>query len=134
MRKVMASRRDDMKPADGIAEFFSELGRRENEPLGLTAVSHEGGAADPARLHARSAHHDVLPSLVEMNAHIPDEYRAWAPGNGRPDLARFVSEVLDLRPSALQMAAINAALRHRGSIREDLEAATVAASGVAALT
>ena len=68
-----------------------------------------------------------------MNAHIPGEYRAWAPGNDRPDLARFVSEVLDLPTSAVQMAALNAALRDRESIREDLEAA-VAASGVAALT
>ena len=25
MRKVMSSRRDDMKPGDGIAEFFSDL-------------------------------------------------------------------------------------------------------------
>jgi hypothetical protein len=38
--RVISSRRSDMEPGDGIAEFFSELGRWEYEPPDLTAVSH----------------------------------------------------------------------------------------------
>jgi uncharacterized membrane protein len=68
-------------------------------------------------------------SLIDMkNAQIPGEYRAWA-HDYRPDLARFVSEVFDLPASAQQMAAVEAALRQRESVRQDLfEAASGAAS------
>jgi uncharacterized membrane protein len=59
-------------------------------------------------------------SLVDMkNAQLPAGYRAWA-HDYRVDLPRFVSEVFDLPASPQQMADIEAALRRRESVREQL--------------
>jgi uncharacterized membrane protein len=58
--------------------------------------------------------------LVDMkNAQLPGVYRAWA-HDYRPDLPRFVSEVFELPASTRQLAAVEAALRQRESVREKL--------------
>jgi uncharacterized membrane protein len=59
-------------------------------------------------------------TLVDMkNAQLPGEYRAWA-HDYRPDLPRFVREVYDLPATDEQLAAIEAALRHREEVRTRL--------------
>jgi hypothetical protein len=59
-------------------------------------------------------------SLIDMkNAQIPGAYRAWA-HDYRPDLARFVSEVFELPATPAQLAAVEAALQERETVREQL--------------
>ena len=68
-------------------------------------------------------------SLVDMkNAQISGAYRAWG-HDYRPDLPRFVSEVFDLPASPQQMAAIEAALRERETVRKQLFQPPVQAAG-----
>jgi uncharacterized membrane protein len=59
-------------------------------------------------------------SLVDMkNAQIPGPYRAWA-HDYRPDLARFISDVFELAATPQQLAAVEAALERRETVREPL--------------
>jgi uncharacterized membrane protein len=58
--------------------------------------------------------------LVDMkNAQIPGEYRPWA-HDYRPDLPRFVREVYDLPCSEEQIAAVEAAVAQRETVREEI--------------
>jgi Alpha/beta-hydrolase family/Alpha/beta-hydrolase family N-terminus len=62
-------------------------------------------------------------SLVDMkNAQTPGAYRAWA-HDYRPDLARFISEMFDLRATPRQLSDIENALAARETYREQLFAA-----------
>ncbi|HET8642457.1 MAG TPA: alpha/beta-hydrolase family protein, partial [Pseudonocardiaceae bacterium] len=59
-------------------------------------------------------------SLIDMkNAQIPAEFRAWA-HDYRADLPRFIAEVFDLPATLERMDAIEAALRRRETVREEL--------------
>ncbi len=68
-------------------------------------------------------------SLIDMkNAQIPGAYRSWA-HDYRPDLVRFVSEVFDLPATPAQLAAIEAAVRERETVRDELFAPKPVSAG-----
>ncbi|HEY6746944.1 MAG TPA: alpha/beta-hydrolase family protein [Mycobacteriales bacterium] len=68
-------------------------------------------------------------SLIDMkNAQVPGPYRSWA-HDYRPDLARFVSAVFDLPATPWQLAAVEAALEQRETVRDRLMTAPAVNAG-----
>jgi uncharacterized membrane protein len=109
---------------DGVTKFGTDL---------LSTAPAWLGADRPRREEAPGASPRGIPqamrwrpittffqSLIDMkNAQIPGAYRAWA-HDYRPDLARFVSEVFELPATPAQLAAVEAALQERETVREQL--------------
>jgi uncharacterized membrane protein len=109
---------------DGVTKFGPDLlvtpppWLRPDRP----AMEHVEGASPrgiPARMRWRPLT-TFFQTLVDMkNAQVPGGYRAWG-HDYRPDLPRFVHEVFDLPASDTQLAAVEAAIRRREEVREQL--------------
>jgi uncharacterized membrane protein len=109
---------------DGVTKFGPDLlvtpppWLRPDRP----AMEHVEGASPrgiPARMRWRPLT-TFFQTLVDMkNAQLPGGFRAWG-HDYRPDLPRFVREVFDLPASDSQVAAVEAAIRRREEVREQL--------------